>query len=1186
MSDSILPADWPHSSNSNSVTELLGMYEGTGVFRKKLNSSGSRSLQFYLPSFNNKQAIAKAIKSNGGQVLQHRYKDSADFIIKPTLTQLHHYSKAGVVCTPLLILRSLQAGRMLNADDFVLKDTESDESESDTADHQLEGEPGAMTRDRSREQSPVAIEETGSAPVSQQTAETPQTQQQRSRLSLTPASSAIADIRYLYADDDELDPDDRYVHEMLSSRSRSIEDLVIGTAESPDSRRSRSVDISDNDFRVKAKLDAAARDPCEMLDLVLVDSPADSLADSPASSPRLGPQSVNKNERPKDSNRASRTPSPQPPPTGHTCFPSPSQQTTSETMFSRIKRLFMASQDTNASLPPSPSISKQPLSANDRKLRYPKTPIAINTQYSQGSSASSGLSMEGTPERSASPELAMPSSQAPLSPDFAYIQLSNATFISRARSPASSQLRLSQPRPEIGLELADPSDEEYPDPSQFLAHRILRSESPELGSLLSASRGINTSARDASKAKQPPMPHMTISSGEEEPALPVAKPAKWTGLGKRRRTSDKGSGYGHRPVPVVIEDGGGDDEPTSPYANGQSSFLSQQRRLPITNKSQSVDSLLDTPTARRIRMRAVPFSPSKRIRMSTCDSPEANSGGISTAPQRIITDISLEAATAPAIAAASNGTARTAAPVVPATTIAADLGHTVTASLGNCQSNSLQPQSLVPVADIAGATASDSLGHRAQASTAAGRPKLPMMPTESTVSAASTQVLDSPSRHASDTEEPDVAISPLSEPLVISGLFAKQGAALDSPPDPLHGHSNSGLASAREGVDTSRPALDGGGRSSAEREEGEASPGALGSSQRQPVPDSSFHLSDASYEVDDAENDADDDASDGGSAKDTSDVEQLRVVPSHAANGELTSTAHDTPEPSVDPASNHEGEQAWQHPASKHLSSVPPSVCQDASEQAESDFWRIDDATELPDLVPERTPQMQHRLDRVRPASLQPFKSPARMGNGITGRTADAISKTQPRATRSRRASTLRIVSTCQRLLMLHSLGDSGSGVHRQLGDGLLNSRALLGSDALGSSHLASHDSSNAPSPSRRAQFSGAMRVFGESAPEMNDSERLGYLRKLKGLMIGTGLTPKQAMAALYRCTGDWVIARKLIISGEASVPSGCVWSAEDDQALQQGMDLDKMEELRQEKGNVEVYRRLQFLNTFYSSKA
>ncbi|KAJ2814805.1 hypothetical protein FBU31_007158, partial [Coemansia sp. 'formosensis'] len=255
---------------------------------------------------------------------------------------------------------------------------------------------------------------------------------------------------------------------MLSLRSRSIEDLVTGTADSPDSQNNRSADISDNDFRVKTKLDAAARDPREMLDLALTDSPADSLANSPTSSvnhsPQFSPnntadsQRIHEQEGPDEYNLALRTPSPQPPTAERVPSPIP-QQTPSRSMFERIKSVFLSSQ----SIIPSPSSfsSRKSPKANGSKSRSPIKPAALNTQFSQGSWASSSLSMEGTPERSASPELVMPPTQAPLSPAFAYIE-------SPEDAPTSSRSEASPLSQEIGLELSNPPDGESRDPNPLM----------------------------------------------------------------------------------------------------------------------------------------------------------------------------------------------------------------------------------------------------------------------------------------------------------------------------------------------------------------------------------------------------------------------------------------------------------------------------------------------------------------------------------------------------------------------------------------------------------------------------------------------------------------------------------------------------------------------------------------------
>ncbi|KAJ2689906.1 hypothetical protein IWW39_001130 [Coemansia spiralis] len=1073
---------------------------------------------------------------------------------------------------------------MLDTEDFELVDVESDESESESGEEEESESDVVVVQGRSApraesgSQSEDSADDSEGASSSQQTVETPERQQQQrrqSRLSLTPADSALGDIRYLYADDDELDPDDRYVDIMLSSQSRSIEDLVVVTDPSPDPQFNKSADISDNDFRVKTQLDASARDPREMLDLVLTDSPVDSLANSPVRGASHSQQPCTsgasdllqreyEQEESEEINPALRTPSPQPPPAKQASSSIP-QQTPSRSVFSRIKSLFLASGSSNGS--PTPSTRGKSPSSFRLKSQSPARPAALTTQYSQESRASSSLSMEGTPERSTSPELVMPPTQIPMSPAFTYLQLPE----NAAQVPASSDAETSLPRRVNGLGLVAPSDEENQDPNPLLGSRMLRSESPELSSLPATSSKSRVATSNGAKAK-PPTPYPTASfREEEEPAPPSTAPtsapvAAWTGLGKRRRTPDKNSGYGRRPLPVLV--GNDDDsELSSPEMAGQSLFLSQQQAPPAASKTQSMDSLLATPAGKRVRMRAVPFSPSKRIRMSILESPEAISATSANVLRSASATRALESATI-SVTEASPTTPMTAE--LARLSELSRLSHIAATSRVNGHSGKTQLPSPAPTSGIADTTTDNAAHQEAQASPESIRPRVTTMATDTSLSTVPTPVIGSPSRHDGGlAESVVVAAAPSSGPLVISELFANKESVtglqivvpLDDPyPElvPSSDDSDANKAAPTNAEHTSA-------RENGELKDGEAIPGSSDAPPSQPALGSPSHHSDDLGNVSDAgrngtmdvvgsdaENDADDDSSDVEEANAPSDYADPVVVqedekePSHRS--ELLNDSQHGSDPVVG------GE----------------------------DYWRIEDGEEPVKMGLWRTPQNLSRPANSRPATSHIFKSPARMANSNGRPSPGAISKSQPRATRSRRASTARIVTTCQRLLTLHRLGDDGGGLGFKLGDSLLGSRALLGANAPEASRLSPHGASSASSPARRAQFSGAMRVFGDSVPDMNDSERLAYLRKLKGLMVGTSLTPKQAMATLYRCTGDWVIARKFIISGEASVPGGRVWSAEDDQALQEGMDLDKMEELRLQKGNVEVYRRLQFLNTFH----
>ncbi|KAJ2768984.1 hypothetical protein IWQ56_002728 [Coemansia nantahalensis] len=186
---------------------------------------------------------------------------------------------------------------------------------------------------------------------------------------------------------------------------------------------------------------------------------------------------------------------------------------------------------------------------------------------------------------------------------------------------------------------------------------------------------------------------------------------------------------------------------------------------------------------------------------------------------------------------------------------------------------------------------------------------------------------------------------------------------------------------------------------------------------------------------------------------------------------------------------------------------------------------------------------------------------------------------------RPRGASTSRHISTCQRLLELYNLTKSDGGLGIQL-DPALAPPARLVSGELHSRAYTATAASSPSTPTRRATFSGAMRVLGEGEPSVTDLDRLRYMCKVKGLMAGTELSVREALRTLYFFTGDWVSARRYILLGEESLGDDCMWSAEEDGVLLQGLDLDRMAALRQRKGSVEVYRRLQFLNTFHGPRA
>ncbi|KAJ1873714.1 hypothetical protein LPJ55_002053 [Coemansia sp. RSA 990] len=191
---------------------------------------------------------------------------------------------------------------------------------------------------------------------------------------------------------------------------------------------------------------------------------------------------------------------------------------------------------------------------------------------------------------------------------------------------------------------------------------------------------------------------------------------------------------------------------------------------------------------------------------------------------------------------------------------------------------------------------------------------------------------------------------------------------------------------------------------------------------------------------------------------------------------------------------------------------------------------------------------------------------------------------TQPQPSRQRRPAINRRITMCQRLLQLSKLSKDSGQMDIRMDPALAQPARLLGHDLRTSAFAM--DAISAPStPTRRAAFSGTMRVLGESEPLVTDSDRLRYMCKVKGLIEGTGLSAREALRVLYFFTGDWVNARKYVLHGQSALTEDCMWSAGEDEVLLQGFDFEQMQELRMRKGNVEVYRRLQFLNTFHGLK-
>ncbi|KAJ2527539.1 hypothetical protein GGH20_003026 [Coemansia sp. RSA 1937] len=243
-------------------------------------------------------------------------------------------------------------------------------------------------------------------------------------------------------------------------------------------------------------------------------------------------------------------------------------------------------------------------------------------------------------------------------------------------------------------------------------------------------------------------------------------------------------------------------------------------------------------------------------------------------------------------------------------------------------------------------------------------------------------------------------------------------------------------------------------------------------------------------------------------------------------------------------------------------------------------------------------PTVQEPAAQVTPlqpkSGLHPMQRAAATTSGLQRASARIVQKstvkagaaTQPQPSRQRRPTVSRRISMCQRLLQLSSLSKGTGNTDIHMDPALAPPARLLGSEFHSSSAFSIEAISAPSTPTRRAAFSGAMRVLGEGAPVVVDSDRLRYMCKVKGLMEGTELSATEALRVLYFFTGDWVSARRYIVHGQSALTEDCMWTANEDKVLLQGFNVDKMADLRERKGNVEVYRRLQFLNTFHGLRA
>ncbi|KAJ1958386.1 hypothetical protein EC988_000333 [Linderina pennispora] len=212
--------------------------------------------------------------------------------------------------------------------------------------------------------------------------------------------------------------------------------------------------------------------------------------------------------------------------------------------------------------------------------------------------------------------------------------------------------------------------------------------------------------------------------------------------------------------------------------------------------------------------------------------------------------------------------------------------------------------------------------------------------------------------------------------------------------------------------------------------------------------------------------------------------------------------------------------------------------------------------------------EMLDELDGAGPACIQKQPAPAES----PGRT----SASRQTRLQHRRISSHHQLSFCEQVLLSldHRQQTNSSRVNESLPQSPATPRRTV------PMHLRSVISPPS-SPAQATMIGGTMRVFGDNEVEMSMADKELMCRHVKGLIVGTQCSPDEALKVLYMCSGNWGLARGWILAGSQR-PHGA-WTAEEDSLLLQGTDIDDMHKIREKRSTAEVYRRLQFFNEYYS---
>ncbi|KAJ1834685.1 hypothetical protein LPJ63_001735 [Coemansia sp. RSA 2711] len=602
--------------------------------------------------------------------------------------------------------------------------------------------------------------------------------------------------------------------------------------------------------------------------------------------------------------------------------------------------------------------------------------------------------------------------------------------------------------------------------------------------------------------------------------------ALWKGLGKRRRRSSNGSEYGEEAVAVVV------DRRTTLSAeavlHSQSSEQLQQSsalHTPTPQRAQSFERAT-APIGRRIRAMAAPRSASKRIRMSNTESPDNGSDHNRTRETRPVADAADLPSSAPAAVTAENHANHE--PARPQRTVETIVFAEASSSFPTTSSSAPQ---------VSSSLESGIVAHVSQ----------------------TPNMLGSQAVFANNSYDPE-EVSPELMPLAVSSTTEPTELIPELSLD--------------DGIEAAEDAV-------AATEHNMEVDSELPNTSEEPPRELPDDSGEASEELPER---AQDDPGDEGATE----APQAAVsnINDDTERQSLADQTEDDPieTPAGQRSNQSEGGDASDPGTGDSGSAGVDAVATDASETT-VDVRAGDEesALHLPN-APSTPPPSETALRRSQRLAATTARAQRTSGRVTKRGSIGMGAATQPQPSRQRRPTISRRITMCQRLMQLSKLSKGNGRLDMRMDPALAQPARLLGGDLRSSAF--SIDVISAPStPTRRAAFSGTMRVLGEGEPIVTDSDRLRYMCKVKGLIEGTEVSAREAMRVLYYLTGDWVSARRYILHGESGLTEDCMWSAAEDKTLLQDLSLDNMEDLRKRKGNVEVYRRLQFLSTFHERK-